>query len=195
MKELKVRRSTPKASTPRSNRTYVPVLQTILIPLSVPLLSVFLLFCNVADWSVWVVVATRSQYVARVLQREPEKEQPTLVTMATHLLGVLRQLILPETRFPLWDWTRSLPLGRPRPPGSSALLSDVIWLCPLHTGQFQSGFIIWAWQFAVCWVDPIHIVWYHSWLTPIKYSNESSSNVFLVSVENLVCLCSCKIFR
>lgn len=38
--------------------------------------------------AVGVVMVTSSQYVSRILQHEPEKEQPTLVTMATHLLWV-----------------------------------------------------------------------------------------------------------
>lgn len=51
-------------------------------------------------------MVTRSQYVASMQLWEPEKEQPTLVTMATHLLGVLSRLILPETLVPGFDWTQ-----------------------------------------------------------------------------------------
>lgn len=56
---------------------------------SVWFLSLALYFSNVTDWGGWVAMVTRSRYVARMQQREPEKEQPTLVTMATHLLRVL----------------------------------------------------------------------------------------------------------
>ena len=63
--------------------------KTIFVPLSARLLLHFpsIYFGGVTDWGGWVVMATGSQYVARMQAAgEPEKEQPTSVAMATHLL-------------------------------------------------------------------------------------------------------------
>lgn len=57
---------------------------------------------------------------------------------------------------------------------------------PLHTVQFYSGFIISTWQFAVCWVDRIHTLWYHPWPNLIKYSKQSCLKVILLPLEKLI---------
>lgn len=60
------------------------------------------------DWLGWMVVrATGSQYVARMKQRVPEKEQPTLIAMATLLLRGPQRLVLPETLVLAFDWSQS----------------------------------------------------------------------------------------
>lgn len=71
----------------------IPRKQTLILDsLSLFLVSLSLTVCfsTMTDWGGLVAIVTRSQYVARMQQREPEKEQPTLVTMVTHLLELPR---------------------------------------------------------------------------------------------------------
>ncbi len=89
---------------------------------SVWFLSLALYFSSVTDSGGWVAMAARSRYVARMLQREPEKEQPTLVTMATHLLGVLS-----GSSF-LRHWSLSLIGPSVSLCAAFALLSNLPWL-------------------------------------------------------------------
>lgn len=90
--------------------------------LAVPLLSVWFLcslyFSNVTDWGGLGgggchgnQIPIRGPHAAK---RDPEKEQPTLVTMATHLLGAHRRLVLSPRRWsPLCDWTSLTCSGYP----------------------------------------------------------------------------------
>lgn len=62
-------------------------------------------------------------------KRDPEKEQPTLVTMATHLLGAHRRLVLSPRRWsPLCDWTSLTCSGYPFSFSSSPSLPASV--CP-----------------------------------------------------------------
>lgn len=131
-----------KASTPQENKlkSSIPFSQTIIVPLSAPLslclvsLSLALYFSTtVTDWGGWVVMVTRSQYVARMQQREPEKEQPTLVTMVTHLLG------LPSSSSFLRLWFLSLTGPRVSLSAAFALLSNPLWLSA-HTLSLSAVF-------------------------------------------------------
>lgn len=104
--------------------------------LAVPLLSVWFLcslyFSNVTDWGGWGGGCHGNQIPIRgphAAKRDPEKEQPTLVTMATHLLGAHRRLVLSPRRWsPLCDWTSLTCYGYPFSFSSSPSLPASV--CP-----------------------------------------------------------------
>ena len=91
-------------------------------PTSLCLVPLFSLFQQ-CDWLGWLGGCHGNQIPIRgphAAKRDPEKEQPTLVTMATHLLGAHRRLVLsPRRRSLLCDWTSLTCSGYPFPFSSS----------------------------------------------------------------------------
>lgn len=83
--------------------SFIYIIFTYLFPTFIPLLC----FPFSVSGLVGVAVVTISQYVAGArLWQEPEKEQPTLVTMTTNLLeGAANP---PEPPVPVSDWIRRL---------------------------------------------------------------------------------------
>lgn len=92
--EVRLWASRDKLASSNSNR-HRPTLCSSLPPFGFSL-SLF----QQCEWLGWLSWQPDPDTWPACSERHPEKEQPTLVTMATHLLGVL---ILPETLVPLFD--------------------------------------------------------------------------------------------